>query len=474
MTASSRAAALRSSLIWLIPAAAAWIWFCTIANRSAAQVMQLDNVESYALAVFTQIFWIWSEEGQWAQTIHFGYVDSWMWSGHRVGWLPIIGWLFGINPDPVWLCRMQIGLVSLGAFPAFGLGRLVIGRVWGGLAGLVLYLGYPPLAAIALQDYQDLILAMPLLLFAIWQSRRRRPIAFCIAVLAAAMVREELIPMVILIGLAVPGTIRQRASWMARAGGVALAYGAVIWWLGRDFSGYDNPMLSHTGDMVLLWPPVLTRTADDLHNFYLAFLKPVHFLALLSPLTLLPALGGLFFHLTAPAHGGVDSTWQGHIHHMAPVVAFVVAASLDGLGLAVRTSVRLGRLRLVALVVGAGLGLASTAALAAPWMHFLHLQPSLWLTEPTSVAPEWALVADIPSDASVATDTRMSLVIAARRHAYTYDESLAEKRPGEGLDALDYILVRNRDKDWIDLILSSPGAARVGGTEDYTLYQLSP
>jgi hypothetical protein len=471
MMSENARAALRSGGVWLIPTVAAWMWFCAVANRSAEQVMGLDNVESYALAVFTQLFWIWNEEGQWAQTIHFGYVDSWMWSGHRVGWLPVMGWLFGIDPTPVWLCRMQIGAVALGAFPAFGLGRLLIGRIYGGLAGLVMYLGFPPLAAMALQDYQDLVLAIPFLLFAIWQSRRRRPLAFCLAALAACMVREELIPMVVLIGLAVPGSIRQRAAWVGRAGAVAAGYGALIWWLGRDFSGYDNPMLSHTGDMLLQWPPVLTRTPDDLHNFYLTFLKPVQFLALLGPLTLLPAAGALFFHVTAPAHGGVDVTWSGHIHHMAPVVAFVVAASIDGLGRAVRVSARLGRMRRPVVVVGAIAGLWATMALAAPWMRFLHLSPALWLTAPTKVAPEWDVVADIPADARVATDARMALVIAARRYAYTYDESLPEKRPGEGLDPLDYILVRNRDKDWTALVASTPGTATVGATKDYTLYQ---
>ena len=65
-------------------------------------------------AVFCQLFWGWSEHGEWAQTIHFGYVDDWMWSGHRVGWLPFMGWVYGLDPDPVWLTRIQIAVLSLG------------------------------------------------------------------------------------------------------------------------------------------------------------------------------------------------------------------------------------------------------------------------------------------------------------------------------------------------------------------------
>ena len=83
-------AAVKSRLHWLVPLAAAWLWLCTVANQSAVQVLNFDNVENYALAVFCQLFWGFSETGEWAQTIHFGYVDSWMWSGHRTGWLPIV------------------------------------------------------------------------------------------------------------------------------------------------------------------------------------------------------------------------------------------------------------------------------------------------------------------------------------------------------------------------------------------------
>ena len=113
---------------------------------------------------------------------------------------------------------MQIALVAMGTFPAFGIGRLVIGGVWGGIAGMVLYLGYPPLAAIALQDYQDLVLSIPLLLMVIWQGHRRAPLAFAVAALATCMVREELIPMVVLVGFAVSGSLRQRMSWVVRSG----------------------------------------------------------------------------------------------------------------------------------------------------------------------------------------------------------------------------------------------------------------
>ena len=183
---------MRKHVHWLIPLVAAWVWFCTVANRSSELILSLNGVENYALAVFCQLFWGWSEHGEWAQTIHFGYVDAWMWSGHRVGWLPFMGWAYGLDPDPVWLTRIQIAVLSLGALPAWGMGRDEMGKRWGGLAGMLLYLGFPPLATMALQDYQDLVLAIPFIVGAVWLCRRGHTLGFLTMGLAAAMCREEL------------------------------------------------------------------------------------------------------------------------------------------------------------------------------------------------------------------------------------------------------------------------------------------
>jgi len=463
--------AVRAKIHWLIPLLAAWLWFCTVANRSAEHVLGLDNVENYGLAVFCQLFWMWSEFGEWAQTIHFGYVDSWMWSGHRVGWLPFVGWLYGLDPDPVWLTRIQIGIVSLGALPAWGMARDEINSRWGGYIGLLLYLGFPPLAVLALQDYQDLVLCIPFLLGAIWQCRAGRTLGFALFGLAACMCREEIVPMVFLIGLVHPGSWRQRIPWLVRAGLIAGVYAALITWLGRDFSGYDNPMMSHSGDMVLQWPPVWTRTIQDWENFYSGFVRPVHFLAFLSPLTILPGFGALFFHLTAPAHGGVDTSWTGHIHHMAPIVGFVIAATIESIGRIVRWSGGLGRVRTPALLVGGAACVVTTFMLASFWANYLDLKAAWKLEHPSEVAPEWAIIEALPPDAAIATDSKMSLVIANRKNAYTYDESLADKRPSEGLSALDFILVRKLDRSWVQLIQDADGKP-VAETERYELYDV--
>jgi len=351
------------------------------------------------------------------------------------------------------------------------MGRDEIDKRWGGFAGLVLYLGFPPLAAMALQDYQDLVLSIPFILGAIWLCRQGRTLGFLICALGAAMCREELVPMIVLIGLTHPGHWRLKLRWALKAGCLAAVYGFILWYLGKDFAGYDNPMMSHSGDMVVAWPPVWTRDIADFNNFYAAFLKPVHFLAFLSPITLLPGIGALFFHLTAPAHGGVDTAWDGHIHHMAPIVGFVIAASIQGAGTTVGWSQRLGKLRRPALAIASIATITATIALAKPWMGFLNLRPAVSLQTPDTVAEEWALIDDIPGDAAVATDTYASILIANRKNAFTYDESLADKRPGEGLNALDYILVRKQHRSWLEVVAEADGKP-IGETKTYVLFHL--
>ena len=277
--------------------------------------------------------------------------------------------------------------------------------------------------------------------------------------------------MVCLIGLTHPGHWKRKLRWLVRAGVIAGVYAAIIAWIGRDFSGYDTPMLSHSGDMIVQWPPVWTRTISDWENFYSTLIRPIHFLAFLSPLTVLPAFGALFFHLTAPAHGGVDTSWTGHIHHVAPIVAFVIAATIESTGRLVRFSRSLGKLRMPIVGIAGVAGMTTTAILGSYWVHYLQLHVDWKLRTPEKIAPEWAIIADLPQDASIATDAKMSLVIANRKHAYTYDESLADKRPGEGLSALDYILVRKLDRSWVQLIQQSNGKP-IAETEMYELYDV--
>tara|TARA_B100000575_G_C22583118_1_gene367251 strand:- start:96 stop:419 length:324 start_codon:yes stop_codon:yes gene_type:complete len=104
-------------------------------------------------------------------------------------------------------------------------------------------------------------------------------------------------------------------------------------------------------------------------------------------------------------------------------------------------------------------------------MAFLNLSPSMSLTMPSTVADEWTFLEHIPEDAAVATDSHLSLLIANRAEAFTYDESLADKRPGQGLQAVDFIILRKGDKSWRKQVEAS-GGQPVSETRLYELFDL--
>ncbi|MGI5844350.1 MAG: DUF2079 domain-containing protein [Candidatus Xenobium sp.] len=318
--------------------ATAWIWFCSLSVAALERVQTLQVVEGYALAVFDQLAWNYSQTGHFRQTIHFGYADSWMWSGHRSPWFFVTSWLYGFAPGPLTLCRIQIGAVALGALPAFGLGWRAFGTPLGGVAATALYLGHPLLAVVALNDYQDVVLGIPFAVAAVHQAWRGSAGGYVLALLGMAAAREEWVVVGVFLGLMAPGEWRQRIPWVVRRLILALVYAGALWLAGRDYVGHDNPMFSHAagahGGLQI------TRSWRDVTDFYLLFLLPMHLVAVLAPLALVPAAGALAVHLTAPLNAGVDCQWDQHIHHMAPVAVSVVLAAILALGFYYRQRAR--------------------------------------------------------------------------------------------------------------------------------------
>ena len=166
-----------------------------------------------------------------------------------------------------------------------------------------------------------------------------------------------------------------------------------------------------------------------LDTFYSAFLKPLHFLAFLSLRCFLASARCSFTSrhpLTA-----ASTPLGAAIHHMAPIVGFVIAATIQGPG-----SSCSGRPTSRCTAARAG-----DRCTGGPRCHHRAREAVDGLPRAESGAQPEGPDRDRPrvdddrrhpDDASVATDTHASLIIANRKHAYTYDESLADKRPGRG------------------------------------------
>lgn len=470
---------------WLLPLSTAWVLFCTLRAAAWTRIQTLGVVESYGFAVYEQIIRNRAFEGSFFQTIHRGYIDHWMWSGHRSVALYLVPELYRLQPEPLTLATVQIACVALGAFPAFALGRATLGGLFGGAVGLVLYAGFPPVWAMALQDYQDLVLGMPFALTAVWAARTRRSLPFFVAGFLTACTREEWAMTLPLLGLAFAGDWRVRLRGLALGAAATLSFGALAWWLGRDASGYETPAQTH-GLAMLLHPPPIQRTWADYGRFYAYFLFPANYVGALSPLVAAPGLAALGLHLTTPQGSGIDADWRGHIHHMAPVATFFVAAAIDGFAhVAALIFPPPGRTRLQAVLEGRGaaprwallalvVGLVAVfASTGGAWLKAYSLTPTAdpRLTDSPRARPEWALAATLPDDAVVGIDQEGALFVSGFRRSFTTNESLPEKSR-RGLAELDYVFVNRHDAATLADAVGRGGEV-IGETPTYQLVRLT-
>lgn len=481
----------------VLVAVAAWMTFCALAARAADRVRTLACAENYALAVYDQVLYRYTDTGRWSQTIHFGYVDSWDWSGHLSVWIYPVAEIYRRWPGPVTLVTVQVAAVVAGAAPLYALGRRAfgVGSSASPVGGLVCALGYllwPALWGVALADYQDLVLGVPFLIAAYAASQAGSARGMALAALATCAAREEWLLLVPFVPLAAPGGLREKARQAVLLGLALAPYalllaearGAAVPRPGVGDSAAERAVSTLLNRGVPLarfleWPPPFTRTVEDVRWFYTPFLEPAAWLAVFSPAAMLPAALAWFMHACSPPEGGVDARWLGHIHHMAPIAAFLaVGATLAGSEALHASRVAWLRGRAARVAVGIGWSGAVLLTLLAAYdsrtvLPWLRLEPRLTPASRAEPAPEWALLAvHVPPDAAIATDARGSTLIATRAEAYTYDESLLEKTANRGLAALDFILVRRTDTAWLDRVRARTGARELGGTADYVLYAL--
>jgi hypothetical protein len=456
----------------------AWPWWLAVLAATAifvgiglstdwARLAVLRTVEPYGMAVHEQLLYNFSHGHGFTQTIHRGYAEGWMWSGHRSVTFPLAGLMYGLLPTPFWLMTLTVVGVALGALPAAGLGKWALGHPAGLPAGALLYLGCPAVMAMALQDYQDLVFALPLSLLLLWVLRARRHAAWvALSALAACLPREECIPLVVAAAATTwdPAWERPWHRWgrnLAVAGGVAALYSAVLA-LGFpvDNSGYDMPMSTALGG---LFDPGQIHRLFGLPwfwDFYALCWAPVGALGLLAPLTSLPGLALMLLHMSVPWGLGVDRAWGRHVHHLAPALPFLMAAAVLGLGRVWRWlhHARLGGAARALRWALAGTLLALGLGLDLAWARGFNLVLSPWPHWPTTWHPAWGLLQPLPPDAVPIVPVEASIAVSARPRSYTFGESLPDKASTQGLGAGTHLLVHRDDAAVLAWGQAMPGA----------------
>lgn len=273
--------------------------------------------------------------GSFYQTIHSGYDDKWTWSGHRALTLPLMAKIYGLNPTALWLSIIQISFVSLGAFAAGALGKNAMRSPWGWVWGVTMYCATPAAIALALQDYQDLVFALPGFVFAIWCFSKGRWWLTVLGVIVGMSPREECLLMVIGLSVICVPFRGPRPKWRAWIFNMVIAcsvIGYYAWWAETSYpiatSGHDMPLQN----------AVQSLGSGRIHlegwlyinRFYLFLWVPMGVFAIFCPGLALAGVALCVLHMTVPNGHGVDRSWAGHSHHMAPAAAMAVTAMTIG------------------------------------------------------------------------------------------------------------------------------------------------
>jgi len=478
---------------WALPVLVALVGFWgTAVSTSNARVGALWTVEPYAMATYEQMVYNIAHFGRFVQTIHSGYDDDWSWSGHRSLVLLLTALPYRLFDSPYGLATIQIGYVALGVLPAALLGR----RAYGGEAGLaiggLLYLASPAVMALALQDYQDLVAALPALVGAAACFSARHPGWAVLGAVLGVAPREETVAVTVALAALVlpPGGWRRWAANVGAAGLVAaVTTGVSVLYerahtLPAHMRPHDMPMVNARQEAV---DALLSGTLPglDCSPFYLLALAPLALLGLLAPVYELLGLAFLLLHLTVEPDNGVDRDWFGHAHHMAPAVAFLVLARLQGTARLLRwlagarpaeggatTRWRRVRVALVAAVALLGAGHAARAWL--DWAQEFRLVRAWLPTMPERFHPAWHLAAALPADAVPAVALDASLTVSARGRSYTYAESVADKARRLGLGVATHLIAPSGDtvvREWAEKM---PGFEVIEEREGWILARWDP
>lgn len=478
----------RDRWLWLGTAACLGLlmtgWWSTAVSTSVARIAALQVVEGYAFGVYHQVVHNLAFDGQVSQTIHQGYDDSWTWSGHRAPVLVLVAGLYRLAPSVYGLSQIQILLVLLGALPAAALGRLVARHTLGALVGAALYLLSPPVIALALQDYQDLVFAVPCTVFAVWAFQSRPAWMAPLGAAVALLPREETVPVVVAVALLTwprritqgEGPLRWR-RWLWNVVCTAVVVGGYLWWVESAFptdeTRYRTPLVSvveslgQTGFIHLDGWPFWGR-------FYVWMVLPLGLLACLAPNLLLPAVGLVVFHMAMPNGHAIDRSWSGHCHHLAPAVGLLVAAAIEGSGRLLSLVQRLRR---------PGVRLLVTAAAAAALVSFaghrgqaLAMHQNLRLTllpqSPAWLHPAWTLVGQVPAGAPLAVPRDLSILASDRKGSLSYDGSLDSKARTRGFAAVEWGLIDSRQAEGriVAWAKAMPGAEQVDSAGPFELW----
>jgi len=370
--------------------------------------------------------------------------------------------LYLLWPDPKALMILQVMVVASGAFPAFWLARLRLRTDWAAVPFALLYLLYPAQQYAVNFDFHAETLTSALLLFALYFLYTRKTLWFFVFMILCLACKEEIAGIIVMLGL---WTLLLQGRWRLGLAVIALALGWTgIGLLVVHFSSPIGHSLIASRYAYLGNSPVQVASNILMNPFGIIkehALEPSHMLylrKLLSPTGYLPLLAPWVLVLAAPtlALNLLSSTpnmYSGNFQYNAEIVPILIFASIEGtvvivwmvrwllanmsvqhesrepeprtrptpLHALVLSPVQLVQIGVLALVICYMLARVYNSTIqynvysAMPYAHGFILPK---VTSHNRLASHF--LAEIPSDASVSTQTSLVPHLSQRQSIYLF------------------------------------------------------
>jgi len=318
--------------------------------------------------------------------------------------------MYALGGGAVLLLVVQSAAMAAGAIPAYRLGAHLAGSPWCGVAVAAAYLLSPLGQWAVLSDFHTSTLAAPLLLLSLERLLvARKPVQALLAAALAASAREDVGPVLAVLGLVLMLTTRPRRVGLAFAA-LGLTWTLLSLAVIRAYSGGVTPFDVRYGATMGSGPAAILAAVSrpEVLEYARTLLLNGGWLGLLAPLSLLPALPSLILNALS------TSPWMaaGKAHYSGLVLPFIVlGAAMSLQWLRQRPWLQLSAAITLVATSLFGYVLAGAGPFAA---NYAPAQVT-----PHSQAAE-RIVASLPADAAVSASTSLVPHLTHRARAYVF------------------------------------------------------
>lgn len=403
--------------------------------------------------------------------------------------------LYGFFNQPAVLLIFQVLALSLGALPAYWLGRDCLNSRWAGLIFATLYLLAPSLQAALLSDYHNVALAAPFFMFAIYFGWRKQSWLFVIFALLAISTKEDVTLLGAMLGL------YAFFIWRLRWAGAVVTLIAVGWFItvlhiilpyfGADGAAtlyYRYP--AYGKDAVQIATTLLTKPIyvwhilphGEIFNYITGLWQQSGGLAILNPFMDLVVSPVVLINVLS------NNSWQhsGGAHYSVALVPFLIAATITGFSWLLKQNwwdkllarykfLTLERVKQVglALVLLIGAFYYVRASVGPLTLHTYSPQPSQAQARHEQLLSQ--VIAQIPADASVSAQNNLLVFVSQRHTVFLYPRLLNNEEFARyillDITADPFPQLNNDYIQSVKKLLSSPDYGLIYANNGYLLFE---